>query len=315
MDPRFVLAIVLQESSACVRAPTTSYSHRNPGLMQSHDGVGTCNERGIKSPCPTQTIEQMIRDGVLGTSSGDGLRQLYSKAGGNIPDVKYYNVARMYNSGSLDASGDLEKGVASHCYVSDVANRLTGWTRAQKTCQFDGPPAPAFNPPTTDSINMDWLSDANKANSQKSPPPQNTPASSAEEFRKASGAAPGPVLSVPLPPVEPASTRKPGPQSFSSQTQQPQYQAGSVSPQIPNQPPKSAEPKQISQTLAATSNNRAPGVTTKCAKYYTVQDGDFCLKISEKFGVPLTQLKTMNAALDDRCGNLWLGYDYCIQGM
>lgn len=33
VDERFILAIVMQESKGCVRAPTTTYSVRNPGLM------------------------------------------------------------------------------------------------------------------------------------------------------------------------------------------------------------------------------------------------------------------------------------------
>lgn len=33
VDERFILAVVMQESKGCVRAPTTTYSVRNPGLM------------------------------------------------------------------------------------------------------------------------------------------------------------------------------------------------------------------------------------------------------------------------------------------
>lgn len=38
IDPRFILAIVMQESTGCVRVITTAYSVKNPGLMQSHNG-------------------------------------------------------------------------------------------------------------------------------------------------------------------------------------------------------------------------------------------------------------------------------------
>ena len=34
LDHRFILAIALQESGGCVRAPTTNYGVRNPGIMQ-----------------------------------------------------------------------------------------------------------------------------------------------------------------------------------------------------------------------------------------------------------------------------------------
>jgi len=51
IDPRFILAIIMQESNGCVRAPTTNYGVRNPGLMQSHDGAGTCNDATVSNPC------------------------------------------------------------------------------------------------------------------------------------------------------------------------------------------------------------------------------------------------------------------------
>lgn len=49
----------------------------------------------------------------------------------------YYRAARLYNSGAIDASNDLEKGSATHCYASDIANRLMGWTDAQSSCTLD----------------------------------------------------------------------------------------------------------------------------------------------------------------------------------
>lgn len=49
----------------------------------------------------------------------------------------YYRAARFYNSGEIDSSGDLGKGSATHCYSSDLANRLTGWTDAASACTLD----------------------------------------------------------------------------------------------------------------------------------------------------------------------------------
>ena len=47
----------MQESKGCVRAPTTNNGVRNPGLMQSHNGRGTCNEGGnVKNPCPASEV-------------------------------------------------------------------------------------------------------------------------------------------------------------------------------------------------------------------------------------------------------------------
>lgn len=133
----FILAIMMQESNGCVRAPTTTYSHANPGLFQSNQGEGTCNDgSSVQSPCPKVEIHQMIEDGVQGTVHGDGLKQLLGKATG-VGAQRYYRVARMYNSGSVDSSGNLGLGVATHCYCSDVANRLIGWSQGVSKCDAE----------------------------------------------------------------------------------------------------------------------------------------------------------------------------------
>ena len=140
VDHRFILAVIMQESKGCVRVKTTNYGVRNPGLMQDHDGDATCNDdrtNQISNPCPSDTIAQMISEGTGGTAAGDGLAQGINQAGGN--DVSaFYKAARIYNSGSIDASGDLGAGIATHCYASDVANRLTGWVSAPSGCTLDG---------------------------------------------------------------------------------------------------------------------------------------------------------------------------------
>jgi len=134
VDKTFILAIMLQESNGCVRVQATSYSHANPGLFQSHEGTGSCNDgSNVQSPCPKSQIHQMIEDGVAGTAAGDGLKQLLDNAKGDGVQ-KFYQAARMYNSGSLDSSGNLGLGVATHCYSSDIANRLTGWSAGVSKC-------------------------------------------------------------------------------------------------------------------------------------------------------------------------------------
>lgn len=134
VDNRFILAIVMQESKGCVRAPTTNNGVVNPGLMQSHNGSGSC--AGV-SPCPASSITQMIRDGTAGTPHGDGLQQVLGRARGAINDSgsrSFYAAARLYNSGSVDYN-NLNNGLGSTgCYASDVANRLTGWTLAGSSC-------------------------------------------------------------------------------------------------------------------------------------------------------------------------------------
>lgn len=134
VDERFILAIVMQESKGCVRAPTTNYGVRNPGLMQDHNGVHTCNEAGVKNPCPADQITGMITDGTAGTAAGPGLKQLVAGATAQA----YYEAARKFNSGSIAAGGDLGAGIATHCYASDVANRLMGWVAGGSTCTLDG---------------------------------------------------------------------------------------------------------------------------------------------------------------------------------
>ncbi|KAG4026814.1 hypothetical protein MFRU_036g00470 [Monilinia fructicola] len=134
VDGRYIFAIIIQESSGCVRVPTTVYSISNPGLMQSHAGTGSCNRDGnVQDPCPKSEMVQMITDGVAGTSTGDGLKQCIAKTG--VSDVsKYYKAARIYNSGSIASTGNLGQGVATHCYASDVANRLSGWYSIASPC-------------------------------------------------------------------------------------------------------------------------------------------------------------------------------------
>ena len=66
VDNRFILAIIMQESSGCVRAPTSNFGVRNPGLMQDHDGKGTCNSditKKVTTPCPQSEVTQMVKDG------------------------------------------------------------------------------------------------------------------------------------------------------------------------------------------------------------------------------------------------------------
>ncbi|TKA70290.1 hypothetical protein B0A55_06744 [Friedmanniomyces simplex] len=125
VDHRFILAIILQESQGCPRASaTTSVSGvTNPGLMQSHNGTSYSPAHSADS------ILAMVQDGTQGTSAGDGLVQNLDMYGSP------YSAARGYNSGYIPRSGDLSDAAgATACYVSDVANRLTGWVYAASKC-------------------------------------------------------------------------------------------------------------------------------------------------------------------------------------
>lgn len=156
VDPRFILAIMMQESKGCVRVQTTYGSNSNPGLLQSHSGPNSCV--GI-DPCPASTIYGMIQDGVGGTPSGDGLAAIMDQlqAGNATNELNfgndtsqtqmYYRAARMYNSGSISPTGDLGLGVATHCYASDIANRLLGWVFAPSTCTLNSVVQAAYSAP------------------------------------------------------------------------------------------------------------------------------------------------------------------------
>lgn len=145
VDARFILAIIMQEvfsppfstpfnrmfehklsnqSTANVYVPCTNNGVENCGLMQAYAGSVSFDPNN-----PQSSITQMVIDGTQGTSQGPGLVQWFNdqdfvnnNAGGNP-----YNVARGYNSGSIDFS-NLNDGLGStNSYVSDIANRLQGW--------------------------------------------------------------------------------------------------------------------------------------------------------------------------------------------
>jgi hypothetical protein len=144
VDHRFILAIIMQETKGCVRASTTISPNgevRNPGIMQDHDGSHSCNsDNKVSTPCPDDQILGMITDGVAGTANGLGLAGAIKSAaftGVEFAEA-YYRAARLYNSGVIDTSQDLNQGGgATHCYSSDVANRLVGWVDAPTACTLD----------------------------------------------------------------------------------------------------------------------------------------------------------------------------------
>lgn len=145
VDPRFILAVVMQESTGCVRVITTAYAHANPGLMQSFNGTGSCNtnsaplglpgvppapEGSVQTPCPAAEIRQQLLDGTNGTAWGPGLVQDLAAQGAS-DSSRWYRAARLYNGGAI-VEGDLSLPCCTASYASDVANRLTGWVRAAR---------------------------------------------------------------------------------------------------------------------------------------------------------------------------------------
>ncbi|KAK4506232.1 hypothetical protein PRZ48_004197 [Zasmidium cellare] len=145
IDARFILAITLQESNGCLRAPKTTSVDGivNPGLLQTFQGSAMCNSGSatapadVKTPCPASTIHDMISQGTMGTTPG-GMSLKYALDKSGATDVsKYYKAARIYNSGSIASSGLLQDGVATHCYSSDIVNRLLGWSLGPSKCTLN----------------------------------------------------------------------------------------------------------------------------------------------------------------------------------
>ncbi|USW50358.1 Putative transglycosylase SLT domain 1, Lysozyme-like domain superfamily [Septoria linicola] len=130
VDHRLILAFILQESKGCLHTPATESSGgvKNTGLMQAHNGHEYSPKNSEKS------ILEMVQDGTQGTKKGNGLVQELNAYYGNP-----YAAARAYNSGYIPQSGELtEAAGATKCYVSDIANRLTGWVKAESSCSDSG---------------------------------------------------------------------------------------------------------------------------------------------------------------------------------
>lgn len=98
----------------------TNNGVRNPGLMQSHNGVE------FNPSDPQGSILQMIRDGtqgVAGPDGGEGLQQCFE-----AEERNWYRAFRRYNSGSVNQKELNDGKGATEGYVRDVANRLMGRT-------------------------------------------------------------------------------------------------------------------------------------------------------------------------------------------
>lgn len=91
--------------------------------MQSVAGVKFIGNSASAS-AQAASIRQMIVDGTQGTAKGDGLVQCLNQYG-NI-----YEAARCYNSGEVNKSDLNDPQGATASYVTDIANRMTGWLNA-----------------------------------------------------------------------------------------------------------------------------------------------------------------------------------------
>ena len=321
IDPRFILAIIMQESNGCVRAPTTNYGVRNPGLMQSHNGAGTCNDATVSNPCPSSEITQMITDGAAGTSSGDGLKQCLTESGATDVSM-YYKAARIYNSGSIASGGNLGAGIATHCYASDVANRLIGWSSGPSACQSgtvgDLTSSESFVSGSSGSSDSSSAAQAATTTSDTAPAPTtsaepkaSTPATSVPGgafIQTATSIAPEPTTTQASTP-----TSEPTP-AVTTATVEPVPATTTAAPQAATTTAASVPASSSSASTALFSSAQTyPGATAGCQEWYTVQAGDDCDLVDQKFGILLSDLVSWNSGLDYSCSNLWLGYQYCVK--
>lgn len=240
----FILAIMMQESKGCVRAPTTNYGHDNPGLMQSFEGTASCNRGGVVTyPCPDQTIKDQIYEGLGLNGRPFGLRQALKQAENEkfTGPERFYRAARIYNSGTV-IDANLGAGIATHCYASDVANRLMGWTKAQSLCEEATIASFSGSTGTAQQGNTEGNGNGN------------------------------------------TNTETPKPTPTQSNTNTNTQNNGNSDPSGP----------------------KAPGAASNCKTWYTVKPGDTCAGTGHE-----SALRNLNQ-IDANCGNLWLGYAYCI---
>jgi hypothetical protein len=291
VDARFILAIVMQESTGCVRVGGTNNGVYNPGLMQSHNGQGTCNTGTPVSPCPSDEITQMIKDGTTGTADGDGLEQLLEQAVskyGADGATEYYIAARMYNSGSVAADGNLGQGGATACYASDIANRLLGWSTGTSSCSQS---AVEFLTHTEGTF------------------------VSGNDGSASSTTTTDPVASATASATSVTATLDPAPSATPTETT-PVVAPTTTTTTTTTTPPASATSAAASATSSGSTTLLGPvypGAVSTCQQWTLVVSGDYCLEVEDDVGITASQFLDWNPGLDAACSNLWLGYEYCVK--
>ncbi|RAO74098.1 uncharacterized protein BHQ10_010110 [Talaromyces amestolkiae] len=301
VDARFILAIVMQESTGCVRVGGTNNGVNNPGLMQSHNGKGTCNTGTPLSPCPSSEITQMIEDGTTGTADGDGLKQLIAQAiatYGADGATEYYRAARMYNSGSLASDLNLGQGGATACYASDIANRLLGWSTGTSSC--------------VSSVVQDLTSSGTFVSGN-----DGSASSGTTTAPVASATSTAPAISSITVSLDPTTTAAP----TATPTDTKPVAAPTTTTTTTTTPPAATSAAaSASATSSATSSATTtltgpvyPGAVSTCQQWTLVVSGEYCLEVESDIGITASQFEDWNSGLDAVCSNLWLGYEYCVK--
>ena len=171
IDPRFILAVAMQESNGCVHVHSTVSNDgttRNPGLMQDHDGDHTCNlakdtnkeriatiktafpeviwnTQNMLANCPEIMVTGMVMDGVKGTKAGDGLQQTLRQAmsgGGPV------NHKRQADSSSATVPIPAELSACNAAVIAQFSNAV--WENAVQYMQmaYSGSPLTPQNTST-----------------------------------------------------------------------------------------------------------------------------------------------------------------------
>ncbi|KAK4442818.1 hypothetical protein QBC34DRAFT_479519 [Podospora aff. communis PSN243] len=120
VDERVILAIIMQESHGDVGAPTTYSPDGLPtaGIMQCWNCPGFPRQYGLSQ----EQITSMIRGGTQHFK-----RDLVIEGDGWLAE-DIYPALRRYNSGNVNYDNLSDGRGATASYVSDIAQRLTGWT-------------------------------------------------------------------------------------------------------------------------------------------------------------------------------------------
>lgn len=125
VDPRVILAVIVDESTGNINVGCTNNGVENCGLMQSHDPT----DSSFDADHPYRSATQMIRDGTQGTAAGPGLVQYLNDDPDTFTttDGNLWEMFRAYNSGAINVDDLSDPMGATAAYVSNMANFLTGW--------------------------------------------------------------------------------------------------------------------------------------------------------------------------------------------
>ncbi|KAK4508807.1 hypothetical protein PRZ48_002546 [Zasmidium cellare] len=153
IDPRFLLAILLQESKGDVNVECVGPEPRC-GILHAYKGSR------FDPASPQASITKMLVEGIKGGAQrGPGLLNLLNgKPKFAYVEVgDYFAVARAWNSGAVK-EGDLDvlppgkgRGRGEASFVNDVANRLMGWNGRGKGFEACGEEAKG-----TVDAQMEW---------------------------------------------------------------------------------------------------------------------------------------------------------------